>query len=138
MHSWLTCYKAGLFPSRYTAAIRVNNGFGRSVISHSEFDCHVAVQYWNAIDNHLNISQSSFKGSALDIRLENVTSNIEISDIIFPFNSVVKCTIDYPLFWAFTIVFPTVSNKLWWRPGNEVKYKSHLTSFCILGCHQYI
>ena len=69
-----------------TDVIQVNNGFGRSVISHSNLDCHISIQYQNAIDNSLIISKSSFKGSALDIRLtnlKNATLHIEISDNSF-------------------------------------------------------
>ena len=81
---------------RTTDAIRVNNGFGRSVISHSEFSdlgCShpciglVSVHYWNAINNHPTIRKSIFKGSALGIQLvKNVMSHIEISDNIFTSN----------------------------------------------------
>ena len=63
--------------------IRIRNGFGRSVISHSEFsdlDCRVSA---HAIDNHLTISKSTFKRSGLFIHLKNVKSNIQISDSIF-------------------------------------------------------
>ena len=65
------------------STIRIRNGFGRSLISHSELsniDCFVNGY---AIDNHLTISKSTFKGSGLFISLNNVTSNIQISDSIF-------------------------------------------------------
>ena len=66
-----------------SSSIRITNGFGRSVISYSEFshvDCRVSA---HAIDNHLTISKSTFKGSGLFINFKNATSNIQISDSIF-------------------------------------------------------
>ena len=59
-----------------TDTIQVKNGLGWSVISRSEFSDldysrfgsgRVSVYYQNAIDNHLTISKSIFKGSALNI-----------------------------------------------------------------------
>ena len=68
-------------------AVRVSNGFGRLVISHSEFRdlrCNVYLHYQSAIGSHLIISNSIFNGSGLSIHLiKNVTSHIEISDNIF-------------------------------------------------------
>ena len=75
---------------RTTDAIRVNNGFGRSIVSHSEFldlNCSypfiglVSIYYQDATKSQLKISTSIFKGSALQVILKNsVTSHIEISD----------------------------------------------------------
>ena len=72
-----------------TDAIRVKNGLGKSVISHSKFsDLHcshpcigrVYVHYQNAIGIHLTISKSTLQGSALHITIKNVTSHIEITE----------------------------------------------------------
>ena len=72
-----------------TDVIRVKNGLGKSVISHSEFsDLHcshpcigrVNVHYQNAIGIHLTISKSTFHGSALRIIIKNVISHIEITE----------------------------------------------------------
>ena len=73
-----------------TDALQVKNGLGRSVISRSEFSDldysrvgsgRVSVYYQNTTDNHLTISKSIFKGSALNIEItKSVTSHIDISD----------------------------------------------------------
>ena len=84
---WVDYVKIQTRPS--TDAIQVKNGLGRSVISRSEFSdldysrvgSRVSVYYQNTIDNHLTISKSIFKGSALNIEIiKSVTSHIEISD----------------------------------------------------------
>ena len=74
-------------------AVRVKNefGYGRLVISHSEFrDLYIHIDcnphYQNAIiGNHLIISKSIFKGSGLSIHLirNAIVSHIEISDNVF-------------------------------------------------------
>ena len=78
-----------------TDVIQVKNGLGRSIISRSEFSDidssragigRVSVYYQNVFDNHLTVSKSIFKGSALNINVEftkSVISHIDISDNIF-------------------------------------------------------
>ena len=81
-------------------SVHIQKGFGKSIISHSEFyhlnssdssDRHISISvignYFSsfiAIDNHLTINKSIFKGagqSAIDIRLQDIRSFfIEISD----------------------------------------------------------
>ena len=83
---WVDYIKIQSWRTYTNDAIHIKNGFGKSVISHSQFSCDVSVQYWNAIDNQLTITQSIFKGSTLDIRLtdlKNITLHIEISENVF-------------------------------------------------------